>query len=107
MPREVIARGGVFLAVALPDHLEQIAVFECLQRFDIVDLLQAQDVGTGRGDSERGQLAGIIGMRDRAGLFEQPVFRLVPDREKRQACGPDAAGCESRKNRTCSSGSRH
>ena len=39
---DVIAGGGVFLPVALPHHLEQIAVFEGLQRLDIVDLLQAR-----------------------------------------------------------------
>ena len=80
----VIAGGGVFLPVALPDHLEEIAVFESLQRLDIVDLLQAEDVGAGRRDGERGQLARVVGMRDRARLLQQPVFGLALDVEERQ-----------------------
>ena len=80
----IIAGGGVFLAVALPHHLEQIAVFKGLQRLQIVDLLQAQYVGAGGRDGERRQLPHVVGMRDRAGLLEQPVFRLVLDREQRQ-----------------------
>ena len=43
-----------------------------------------RDVGAGRGDGERGQLAHVVGMRDRAGLFQQPVFGLVLDGEQRQ-----------------------
>ena len=57
----IIAGSGVFLPVALPHHLEQIAVFEGLQRLDIVDLLQADDVGAGRGDRQRRQLARVVG----------------------------------------------
>ena len=61
----VIAGGGVFLAIALADHLEEIAVFERLQRLDIVDLLQADDVGMRVGDGQRGELARVVGMGDR------------------------------------------
>ena len=80
----IVARRGVFLAVALPHHLEQIAVFEGLQRLHVVDFLQAEDVGAGGGDGERGELAHVVGMRDGSRLLEQPVFRLVLDREQRQ-----------------------
>ena len=84
MPRVVVAGRGVFLAVALAHHLEQIAVFEGLQRLDIVDLLQAEDVGARRGDGQRGELARVVGVRDGARLLQQPVLGLVADLEQRQ-----------------------
>jgi hypothetical protein len=80
----VVAGAGVFVAVAVPDHLEQIAVFEGLERLHIVDLLQAQDVGAGLGYGQRGELAHVVCMRDGSALFEQPVFGLVLDLEQRQ-----------------------
>ena len=58
------------MAVAVTDHAKQIAVFECLQRLHIVGLLQAKDIRTCLGDRKRGHLPGVVGMRDRAGLFE-------------------------------------
>ena len=48
----IVAGCGEFLSIALPDHLEQIVVLEGFQRFDIVDFLQAQDVGARRGDGQ-------------------------------------------------------
>ena len=80
----VIAGGGVFLAVAFANHLEEIAVLERLQRLDIVDLLQADDVGMRVGDGERGELARVVGMRDRPALLEQPVLGLILDLVERQ-----------------------
>ena len=84
MPREVVAGCGVFLAVALSHHLEQIAVFESLQRLHVVDFLQAEDVGAGRGDGKRGQLAHVVGVRDGSGLLQQAVLGLVADIEQGQ-----------------------
>ena len=80
----VIAGGREFLPVALADHLEEIAVLEGLQRLDVVDLLQADDVGMRVGDGERGELARVVGVRHRPALLEQPVFGLVLDLVERQ-----------------------
>ena len=80
----VIAGGGEFLPVALADHLEEIAVLERLQRLDVVDLLQADDVGMRFGDGQRGELARVVGMRHRPALLEQPVLGLVLDLVERQ-----------------------
>ena len=80
----VIAGGGEFLPVALADHLEEIAVLERLQRLDIVDLLQADDVGVRVGNGQRRELARVVGMRDRPALLEQPVLGLVLDLVERQ-----------------------
>ena len=78
----IIARCGVFLAVALADHLEEIAVFERLERLDIVDLLQADDIRPGRGDGQRRQLPRVVRMGNGARLFEIAVFCLRPDIEQ-------------------------
>ena len=80
----VIAGGREFLPVALADHLEEIAVFEGLQRLDVVDFLQADDVGMRVGDGQRGELARVVGVRHRPCLLEQPVFGLVLDLVERQ-----------------------
>ena len=42
------------------------------------------DVGAGVGDRQRGQLARVVGVGDRARLLEQPVFGLVLDAIERQ-----------------------
>ena len=102
----VIALGGEFLPVALADHLEEIAIFERLQRLDIVDLLQADDVGVGFGDRQRGQLPRVVGMRHRPRLLEQPVLGLVLDLVERQRPVLVELIAETRRNRTGSSGFR-
>ena len=80
----VIALGGEFLPVPLADHLEEIAILERFQRADIVDLLQADDVGMGFGDRQRGELPRIVGMRHCPGLLQQPVLGFVLDLVERQ-----------------------
>ena len=81
----VVARRQIFLAIAVADHLEQISVLERLQRVEIVDLLQAEDVSLGRGDGERAQLARIVGERDRARHFQLAIFRFGADIVERQS----------------------
>ena len=68
----------------MADHLEEVAILERLQCFDIVYFLQAENVGARGGDGERGQLARVVGVRDGPGLFQQPELGLVADLEKRQ-----------------------
>ena len=50
----IVAGGGVFVAIAVADHLEQIAILEGIQRLDGIDFLQADDIGARRGDGQRG-----------------------------------------------------
>jgi hypothetical protein len=80
----VIARRGEFVPVAGADHLVEIAIFEGLQRGQIVDLLQADDVGPRRRDGERRKLTRVVGMGQRACHLQKPVIGLLADLEQRQ-----------------------
>ena len=84
----IIAGSGIFLPVAIADHLEQIAIFERLERCEIVDLLKAQNVRARCGNGQRRQLAGVIRQRNGAGLFKRTVMRLVLDLIERERAIP-------------------
>ena len=81
-PPAVIALDQIFLAVAIADHAEEIAVFEGLQRRHIVGFLQAEDIGVAIGNGERRHLPRVIGIGDGAGFLQPLVFRLVLDVEE-------------------------
>jgi hypothetical protein len=73
----VIALDHEFVPVALSNHLEQITELEGVQRADIVDLLQAENIRMGFGDRQRGQLPRVVGVGDRPPLFKLPVLLLI------------------------------
>ena len=73
----VIAFDHIFVAVALPDHLEQIAKLEGVQRADIIYLLQAENIRMGFGDRQRGQLPRVVGVGNRPPLFKLPILFLI------------------------------
>ena len=73
----VIAFDHIFVAVALADHLEQIAKLEGVQRADIIYLLQAENIRMGFGDRQRGQLPRVVGVGNRPPLFKLPVLFLI------------------------------
>ncbi len=80
----IIAFDEEFLPVAAADHLEQIAIFERLQRRHVVGLLQAENVRVAVGDRQRRHLPRVIGVCDGAGFLETLIFGLALDVEEPQ-----------------------
>ena len=78
-PAAIIAFREVFVPVARSNHLEEIAVFEGVQRIEAFHLLQADDVGVCVGDRQCRHLPRIVGQRDRPRDLHLLVGRLALD----------------------------
>ena len=76
------------MAVAVADHLEEIAVFESVERFDRVHFLEAQYVGPCRRDRQCAVLPRIVGFRQSPGALQRAVLSLVPYLIKGQRAVP-------------------
>lgn len=80
----VIALDQIFLPIAIADHAVEIAIFEGLERRHVVHFLQADDVGIGVCDRERGHLPGVVGRGDHPRRLQLLIDFLVTDIEELQ-----------------------